>query len=86
MIFFFFFVAIGYRKIEPPDTVMAAEMQAITDGIEYEKGHFYGPLRVLSDSLEAMHSIHNDSMYKGVEELHIQAVKKLISDYSVKGV
>lgn len=78
--------ATGCRKIQPPGTILAAELQAIADGITYGLCNFPGPLRILSDSLEAVHAIHSGAIYKGPEEMQVQGVKKLLADSSVKGV
>lgn len=51
--------AIGYRKI-PLGTVMAAELQAIQDDYKFWRIHEPGPIRILSDSIDAIHFIHID--------------------------
>lgn len=53
-------IAAGFRKIKPPGTVLAAELQAIYDGIIYGEKYFSGNLRVSSDSVEAIHSVSSD--------------------------
>lgn len=60
--------AISFSKIGPTGFVMAAELRAIKDGINFWDQHHSGPLRVHSDSLEAIHAIYSDSTYRGVEE------------------
>lgn len=62
---------VGFRKINPPGSVLAADVQAIYNGMSYGNEHFRGRKRILSDSLKAIHSIHNKDKYKGTEEFYI---------------
>lgn len=59
---------VGYHRIPPWGTVMAAELQTIHDGISYWKDHRPSPLKVFSDSTDAIHSIRSDHTYKGIED------------------
>lgn len=54
---------------------MAAELQAIYDGLDYGKRNLNGSMKILSDSIDAIHAIRNDLNYKGVEELLIKRLK-----------
>lgn len=65
---------------------MTAELQAIQDGIIFCKAQKAGPLRVFSYSTDAVHSIHTDQDYKGVEEGLIRTLKSQLEDPLVKGV
>lgn len=77
---------VGFHRINPPGSVLAMKVQAIYIGMSYRIEHFPGRKRVLSDSLEAIHSIYCKDKYKGVEELIIQRTKRLIHESSVTGV
>lgn len=78
--------AAGYRKIHPPPprSVMAAELHAIKDGINFWKHHQLGPLKVFSNSMDAIHSVLSDSQYREVEEFLIRNIKSLVNDSSIK--
>lgn len=78
--------AVGFRKIQPPGSIMAAELQAMQDGLLFGKHHRPGPFRILSDSLEAIHAVLSEIQYERVEELLIKDIKSHINDSAVKEV
>lgn len=67
-------LAAGYRKIKLPGFVMEAELHATHDGFLFAKRNIVGPLRVFSDSIQAINSIQSDKHYKGVEEAIIKDI------------
>lgn len=77
---------VGFRKIPPTGSVMAAEVKAIYNGVLFGEHNLQGPKRILSDSLEAIHAIRGKEMYKGVEEINIRITKRLIEGFSITGV
>lgn len=72
--------AAGYHQIQPPGAIMAAELQAIADEISYGKRSVPGRFNILSDSVEAIHSVLSNAPYKGIEELLISDIKNHIND------
>lgn len=79
-------IAAGYMSILPPGSVMAAELQAIRDGINFWKNNLNGHLKIMSDSIESIHAIRINSIYKGVEKELIKELRTRILDPSVKDV
>lgn len=79
-------LAAGHRSIQPPGSVMAAELQAISDGINYGLKTLNGTSKILSDSVEAISVVKRNHRYKGVEELIIKRVKAQSMDPLVKGI
>lgn len=47
---------------------------------------FDGQVRILSNSINAVHAIITDQHYKGIEELLSNIINDLIKDNSVEGV
>lgn len=78
--------ATGHHKINPPGFVLAAELQAICDGLSFFKGNLTGPVRILSDAFDAIHAIHSGEIYREVEESVLEDTKVIIKDSLVKGV
>lgn len=62
---------------------MAAELKAIADSIFFGKLNITGSFKILSDSVEAIHSIHTSTPYKGVEEHTIHEIKNKLKDSQV---
>lgn len=79
-------MAAGFKRINPPGNVLAAELKAILHGVEYGLSNTRGPWRVFSGSIEVIHAVCSDISYKGVEEDTIREVKKLFSNSLVQGV
>lgn len=65
---------------------MAAELQAIQDGLRFWELHRPGPIRILSDSIDDIHSIRNMKNFKGVEEDLINTLDMQLKDPLVEGV
>lgn len=78
--------AVGFRKIRPTGSIMAAELQALHDGLIFGDRNFSGTKRIFFDSLEAIHLVYSKAKYIGVEELLIRNINTLISGSLVKRV
>lgn len=78
--------AAGFRQIQAPESVMAAELRAIADGISFGKRNVPGKFKVFSDSVEAVHSVYTTIPYKGIEEQTISEIKNNIRDSQVTGI
>lgn len=78
--------AAGYHKIQPPGSIMAANLHAIKDGISLWKHHQPSTLNVFSDSLDVIHSLYSPHKYIKIKETLIHDIKALIENPSVKEV
>lgn len=70
--------AAGFHKINPPGSVLAAELIAIIDGLNFWKTISQDTITILSDSKDAIRAIYSDSPYKGYEESIILMARRLI--------
>lgn len=78
--------AVGFRKIKPTGSILAAEVHAIYNSLVAGIVQVQGLIRIFSDSVDAIHSIYSKKKYNGVEEIHIERTIRLIDDFSVIGV
>lgn len=78
--------AAGFHKINPPGSVLAAEVKAISDGLQFWRSISQEPVMILSDSKEAINAIYSDSQFKGYEESSIIMARSLIRNSPVTGV
>lgn len=78
--------AVGYRRIPSLGTVMSAELQAIHNCINSWRSHNSGPFRILSVSTDAIHALHSEQTYKGVEKDIIKILKDQMKDPSLRGI
>lgn len=65
---------------------MGAELQAIYHRINFGITNTEGPWIILSDSIDAIHAIRSDKIFKGVEEAIIQDIKDQLRNFEVKRV
>lgn len=76
----------GFLRIQPPGTVLNAELKAIEEGVRFWKRFYPGRVRILSDFLEAVHDLLTYQEYRGFEEDTLAVIKDLIKDVSVVDV
>lgn len=76
----------GFHKINPPGSILAAEIVAIMDGISLWNTISQEPIMILSDCKEAITAVSTDSPYKSHEESIIHAARKLLRNSPVTGI
>lgn len=79
-------MAAGYHKINPPGSVLNAELYAIANGLDFGMNNVEGPWRILTDSLDAFHAIRSENSYKGLEEDILQKLRTQFRNSQVFGV
>lgn len=77
---------VGFQKIPPTGSVMAAEVQTIYNGLTYGERNFSGSKRIFSDSLEASTRLAAKINTKGLKRSTFKKTKRLMEDSSVTGV
>lgn len=70
----------GGHCINPPGTILNAEIMAIEAGLAFWKDKGTGRIKVFSNSIEAIHALRTDHEYTGIEESSIKRANDLIND------
>lgn len=58
--------AARYQKISPTGLVMAAKLRAIKDGFLFWQQYRPDPIKIFSDSMDAINALKTDAQYMGV--------------------
>lgn len=76
----------GGKRINPPGSILNAEVLAIEEGVTFWKMRSKSKIKILTDSVEAVHALRTSHDYNGVEENSIKRTRYLIDDPLVKSV
>lgn len=79
-------LAAGYHKINPPGSVLAAEITAITHGLSVWKSLSQDAVSIFSDCKEAINEITTNNPFKGYEESLISKARRQIQDPCVQDI
>lgn len=78
-------IAAMCRIIQPPGSVIGAELKAICEGLSWYKGLWNDDVYVLSDSMDALYAAGSSEEFYGPAGSFLADIKEL-SDASVKGL
>lgn len=70
--------AAGFKRVNPPCSILAAELLALLAGISAWNNNRRDTARAYTDSLDAVQAVSTDALYLGVEEDIIKKIKNLL--------